>query len=59
MLHNSKILEANDRDKFVTIMQQEVSGLCNILRVIPKSLVPDGVTPLQKYKAYLNAHGSK
>jgi len=75
VLHYGKMLKAPDKTKFVEAMEQEVDGLRDMLQVIPRSSLPDGVKPLpaiwafkrkrlldwsiQKYKARLNAHGGK
>jgi len=75
VLHYGEMLKASDRDNFITAMQDEIAGLQDLLQVVPRASLPDGVKPLpaiwafkrkrlpdwtiQKYKARLNAHGGK
>lgn len=75
VLHYGEMLKGSDRDNFITAMQDEIAGLQDLLQVVPRASLPDGVKPLpaiwafkrkrlpdwtiQKYKARLNAHGGK
>lgn len=46
ILPYSEMLKAHDRDKFVVAMDKEVDGLRDMLQVVPRSSLPDGVKPL-------------
>lgn len=75
ILHYGDILKTQDRDKIIIAMGKEVNGLIDMLQVVPRSSLPDGIKPLpaiwafkrkhlpdwtiQKHKARLNAHGGK
>jgi hypothetical protein len=41
-LHYGKMLQAEDRQKFVAAMQQEIEGLQEILEVVPRQSLPPG-----------------
>jgi len=74
-MYYGEMLKAPDKTKFVEAMEQEVDGLRDMLQVIPRSSLPEGVKLLpaiwafkrkrlpdwsiQKYKARLNVHGGK
>jgi hypothetical protein len=75
VLHYGGTLKATDRSDFMTAMQEEISGLRNILQVVPRSELPSDINPLPavwafkqkhlpdwtilKHKARLNVHGGK
>jgi hypothetical protein len=75
VLHYGGMLKADDHPNFVTAMQDEMSGLKEMLQVVPRSSLPHGIKPLPavwafkikhlpdwtilKYKARLNVHGGK
>jgi hypothetical protein len=75
VLHYGGMLQAEDWSDFVTAMQTEMSGLKDILQVVPRSSLPPDVKPLPaiwafkrkrlpdwtilKHKACLNVHGGK
>jgi hypothetical protein len=42
MLNYGEMPHSDDRDKFVTAMQNEVDGLRDILRAIPRTNIPEG-----------------
>jgi hypothetical protein len=74
-LHYGEMLQAADRPNFVEAMQKEVTGLTDILEVVPRSSLPHDAKPLpavwafhrkrnpdwsiSKWKARLNAHGGR
>jgi len=74
-LNYGKMLNSDDRDKFVTAMQNKVDGLRDILRAIPRTDLPEGHKALPavwafnrkrnpdwsiaKWKARLNVHGGR
>jgi hypothetical protein len=43
VLHYGEMLKAPNKTKFVEAMEQEVHGLRDMLQVIPRSSLPDGV----------------
>jgi hypothetical protein len=75
VLHYGGMLKAEDRPQFVTAMQDEMTGLQDILQVVLRSSLPQGTTPLPaiwafkrkrlpdwtilKHKARINVHGGK
>lgn len=75
VLHNGGMLKAADRPDFVTAMQDEMSGLKDMLQVVPRSSLPPDTKSLPavwaikrkclpdwmilKHKARLNVHGGK
>jgi hypothetical protein len=75
MLNYGEMLAAHDRPQFVTAMQQEIDGLCDILQPYPRSHLPDNEKALPtvwafkrkhlpdwsivKWKARLNIHGGR
>jgi hypothetical protein len=46
VLHYREMLKASDRDNFITAMQDEIAGLQDLLQVVPRASLPDGVKPL-------------
>jgi hypothetical protein len=69
------MLKADDRPKFVSAMENEISGLKDMLEIVPRSTLPKGTLVLPaiwafkhkrlpdwtilKHKARLNVHGGK
>jgi hypothetical protein len=74
-LHYGDMLKSEDREKFVEAMQKEMSGIWEIMEVVPWTTIPKETKRLpaiwafqrkrnpdwsiNKWKARLNAHGGK
>jgi hypothetical protein len=74
-LHYGKMLQSEDRDKFVEAMQKEITGIHGIFEVVPRSAIPQNTKPLpaiwafrrkrnpdwsiNKWKARINVHGGR
>jgi len=72
-LHYGQMLKADDKQKFVDAMEQEMEGLRDIFKVVPRDSIPPETKPLPaiwafkqkqlpdwailKHKARLNVHG--
>jgi hypothetical protein len=73
MHHYGDRLQADDKEHFVTAMEDEVKGLQDMFQIIPRTPLPEGTKLLPaiwgykwkrkpdwtilKYKAHLNVHG--
>jgi hypothetical protein len=73
--HYGKMLKAPDHQQFVAAMENEVQGLQDMFKIIPRTSLPEGTNPLPtiwefkkkrkpdwtilKHKVRLNVHGGK